>query len=98
MERKHKGKCPFCNSEMAPEVIEKNTIRRDKCKCTTCGEIIYKCRNIFCNDYAKGGLLYDEELCPPCGEGLLKAVKEFPDKYRAAIQKVVEEKNREKNN
>ncbi len=23
MERKHKGKCPFCNSEMAPEVIEK---------------------------------------------------------------------------
>ncbi|WP_220731368.1 hypothetical protein, partial [Salmonella enterica] len=80
MERKHKGKCPFCNSEMAPEVIEKNTIRRDKCKCTTCGEIIYKCRNIFCNDYAKGGLLYDDELCPPCGEGLLKAVKEFPDK------------------
>ncbi|MCS7414957.1 hypothetical protein, partial [Escherichia coli] len=34
----------------------------------------------------------------PIRERLLKAVKEFPDKYRAAIQKVVEEKNREKNN
>ncbi|ECB3955403.1 hypothetical protein CQL54_23920 [Salmonella enterica subsp. enterica serovar Newport] len=93
MGNKPKGKCPFCAAEMVPETVEKNTFRRDKCKCTSCKEIIYRCRNVlFCNDYAKGGVLYDDELCPSCGESLSKSAKEFPEKLQKIAQKVTEER------
>lgn len=66
MSVKHKGQCPFCNEIVQPKVIEENTIRRDKCLCTECSEIIYVCRSPGCQNYAKGGEHYDHELCPSC--------------------------------
>lgn len=60
------GKCPFCENKMIPEVIEHNSLRRDKCKCTECGNIIYICRAPSCKNYAKGSKFYDEEFCPDC--------------------------------
>ncbi|MCZ6145101.1 hypothetical protein O5255_27805, partial [Escherichia coli] len=31
-----------------------------------CKSIIYVCRTPGCENYAKGGHLYDDELCPSC--------------------------------
>lgn len=64
MSDKHVGTCPFCRAEMRPRVVEENIVRRDKCECTECGKTIYVCRTPGCRDYAKGGDLYDDELCP----------------------------------
>ncbi len=62
------GKCPFCNTDTRAKIIEKNTLRRDKCVCDNddCKEIVYTCRTPGCHDYAKGGEYYDDELCPSC--------------------------------
>lgn len=68
MTTKQKGKCPFCLKMVAPEIVEKNTIRRDRCKCPECGEEIYLCRSPGCHDFAKGTSVYDHELCPSCTE------------------------------
>src|SRR5215831_12960222 len=68
MEKKQKGKCPFCLNAVEPDVIEENTIRRDRCRCPECRETIYLCRSPGCHDYAKGTSVYDHELCPACTE------------------------------
>ena len=66
MTSKHKGLCPFCKAEVIPRVIQENHVRRDKCECPECKEAIYICRAPGCENYAKGGRLYDDELCPSC--------------------------------
>ena len=73
MTKKHIGKCPYCNEDVEPNVIEGNTMRRDKCQCprTECGGILYVCRTPGCHNYAKGGDMYDDELCPECTSSLL---------------------------
>lgn len=66
MSSKHAGECPYCNSTMTPILLEENAIRRDLCACSECGEKLLVCRTPGCQDYAKGGDLYDDELCPSC--------------------------------
>ena len=66
MATKHAGTCPFCKEIVNPITIEENAIRRDKCKCPSCSETIYVCRTPGCDDYAKSGNVYDDELCPEC--------------------------------
>ena len=63
---KSKGKCPFCEEDIRPLIIEENYLRRDKCQCPECEEIIYACRAPGCRNYAKGGVIWDDELCPSC--------------------------------
>lgn len=86
MARKHEGMCPFCGEVTQPIVLEKNRFRRDKCECTNCNKIIYRCRNFFCNDYAKSGIIYDDELCPACSNGLSDAASKLPGKIREAAE------------
>ncbi|MBA5202210.1 hypothetical protein [Pectobacterium aroidearum] len=66
MAKKHPGICPHCREKVTPDIIEENSIRRDKCKCPKCEGVVYVCRTPGCDDYAKGGNTYDEELCPQC--------------------------------
>ncbi len=66
MNAKQKGICPFCSKNVAAEIIEENTIRRDRCKCPECGETVFLCRTPGCHDFAKGTQVYDHELCPSC--------------------------------
>ena len=70
VKRKSKGSCPFCKEKIRPIILEENTLRRDKCKCPTCNEIIYVCRIFGCENYAKGSDIYDDELCPECAKRL----------------------------
>ncbi|WP_353396809.1 hypothetical protein [Atlantibacter hermannii] len=70
MTSKHKGICPFCKNEIIPRVTQKNYVRRDKCECPECKKDIYVCRAPGCENYAKGGSLYDDELCPSCTSGV----------------------------
>jgi hypothetical protein len=63
---KQKGKCPFCGNTVQAEIVEENTIRRDKCQCPECKELLFVCRTPGCHDYAKGTETYDHELCPDC--------------------------------
>lgn len=77
MATKQKGKCPFCSKVVSPEIVEKNTVRRDRCKCPECGEEIYLCRSLGCHDFAKGTSVYDHELCPSCTETASNAAAEF---------------------
>ncbi|WP_311418411.1 hypothetical protein [Haemophilus parahaemolyticus] len=63
---KAKGLCPFCNEFIKASTIETNYLRRDKCKCPECKNFIYICRMPGCNNYAKGGEIWDDELCPSC--------------------------------
>ncbi len=65
------GVCPFCEERTRANVIDSNTLRRDKCKCEKCNEYIYVCRTPACHNYAKGGAIYDDEFCPSC-------IKNFP--------------------
>ena len=58
------GKCPFCGECVRAKVIEENFIRRDYCECSKCNSSIYVCRYPGCDHYAKGGDMYDDELCP----------------------------------
>lgn len=66
MAAKPKGKCPFCEEAIIAEVVEENSVRRDRCACPTCKAEIYVCRVPGCHDYAKGSPVYDHELCPDC--------------------------------
>lgn len=66
MTSKHKGMCPFCKNEVVAIVIQENHVRRDKCECPECEKAVYVCRSPGCENYAKGGHLYDDELCPSC--------------------------------
>lgn len=70
VKRKSQGICPFCKEKVRPIILEENTLRRDKCQCPACNEIIYVCRIFGCQNYAKGGDIYDDELCPVCAEGI----------------------------
>ena len=63
---KHLGVCPFCSASTRPVVLEENTVRRDICECSECSEKVLVCRTPGCQDYAKGGSVYDDELCPGC--------------------------------
>lgn len=73
--KRESGYCPFCGTFAAPKILEENTVRRDKCQCLTCKNVIYICRTPGCNNYAKGGDVYDQELCPDCTRGLSNNVK-----------------------
>lgn len=66
---KHKGMCPFCKEVVVPSVLEENTVRRDKCLCPSCQNVIYVCRAPGCDNFARGGDIYDDELCPECLKG-----------------------------
>ncbi len=70
MSAKHKGLCPFCAETVQPKVLEENIVRRDKCQCPDCKNIVYVCRSPGCQNYAKGGEYYDDELCPQCTSGI----------------------------
>ncbi len=74
---KPKGKCPYCQEFMTPVVVEENAICRDKCKCSKCGEYIYICRTPGCHNYAKGGELWDDELCPECTSSVGRIAKDI---------------------
>jgi ribosomal protein S27AE len=71
MAEKHLGTCPFCKELVTPYVVEGNVIRRDKCQCPNCHKIVYVCRTPGCCDYARGGELYDDELCPSCSASVV---------------------------
>lgn len=66
MTTKQKGVCPFCLKTVSPLIVEVNYVRRDRCQCPECKEIIYLCRTLGCHDFAKGTSVYDHELCPSC--------------------------------
>lgn len=66
MANKHAGTCPYCGETVTPVLIEENRIRRDVCKCPSCGHQLLSCRTPGCQNYAKGGAIYDDELCPSC--------------------------------
>ncbi|MEQ4712047.1 hypothetical protein ABN057_07070 [Providencia alcalifaciens] len=93
MECKNEGKCPFCNESITPLIIEKNVFRRDKCQCPNCNGIIYICRGLFCQDYAKGGEIYDDELCQPCTSKLVEQLKKLPGQM---VKKIEEAKKKTK--
>lgn len=74
MANKHIGICPFCKADTAAEIIEENDFRRDMCRCTECEKTIYVCRTPGCDDYARGGSSYDDELCPQCTKNITLAL------------------------
>lgn len=69
-ETKHIGLCPFCEKKVSPFVVEENFIRRDVCECPECHKGILVCRTPGCQNYAKTGKYYDDELCPSCLKSL----------------------------
>lgn len=73
MTRKPLGQCPVCKADIRAVVVEGMTLRRDRCECPDCGASIYVCRAPGCDNYAKGGELYDDELCPSCVRGVGEA-------------------------
>jgi len=76
MASKHTGKCPFCEEAVTPTVLTENSLRRDVCRCSSCSELILICRTPGCQDYAKGGHVYDDELCPGCTAGVTSGAGE----------------------
>lgn len=70
MATKNPGICGHCRETVSPIIIEENYVRRDKCRCPKCQQDLYACRTPGCDDYAKGGKAYDEELCPGCTKAL----------------------------
>ena len=66
MANKHAGICPYCGDNVTPVLIEENNIRRDVCKCPSCEKQLLICRTPGCQNYTKGGEIYDDELCPSC--------------------------------
>lgn len=71
-ELKQKGVCPFCKELVAPEVVEKNRVGRDRCVCPNCKESVYLCRTPSCHDYAKWTESYDHQFCPACWDTIKK--------------------------
>ena len=88
MSYKHEGMCPFCKEMVSPKIIEKNTFRRDKCRCTNpdCEKIIYICRGLGCQDYAKSGVIYDDELCESCTDAFIERVKKIPEQVEKTAE------------
>lgn len=70
MNTKQKGLCPFCDANVAADVLEARTLRRDRCRCPNCEETLYVCRSPGCHNYTKGTASWDHELCPECRSGL----------------------------
>ncbi|WP_392559776.1 hypothetical protein [Orbus mooreae] len=64
------GVCPYCQEKVSARVIKKHILRRDKCECPLCLKIIYVCRYPGCHNYASGGCVYDDELCPTCAKDI----------------------------
>jgi hypothetical protein len=60
------GLCPNCKKMVRASVVEENTVRRDMCSCPACKADLLVCRTPGCDDYARGGEYYDDELCPAC--------------------------------
>jgi len=75
MSDKSKGICPFCGEQVTPIVVEENILRRDQCQCPECSGIVYVCRTPGCNNYAKGGDIWDDEFCPSCTNDVSGTVK-----------------------
>lgn len=67
-ETKHVGLCPFCEKKVSPFIVEENFVRRDVCECPECHKGILVCRSPGCQNYAKTGKYYDDELCPSCAK------------------------------
>lgn len=66
MRRKHPGICSNCRKQITPHILEQNYVIRDVCRCPNCQESILVCRTPGCDNYAKGGDIYDDELCFEC--------------------------------
>lgn len=92
MGTKDSGKCSFCGENICAKVIERNFLRRDKCRCPKCEEIIYVCRSPFCSNYTKGGILYDDELCTSCFSSLKGSAAETFEKVKSFTQEVEAQK------
>ena len=71
---KPEGKCPFCGEIVRAQVVEENYVRRDRCQCPRCAEMLYVCRMPGCSNYAKGGALWDDELCLSCTAGITDTI------------------------
>ena len=67
------GVCPFCKEKVRPNIIEENTIFRDVCECPECHGKLLICRVFGCENYAKSGKVYDDELCPCCAKNITLA-------------------------
>ena len=76
MANKHTGICPYCADNVVPILVEENTARRDICKCPSCKKGVLICRTHGCQDYAKAGSIYDDELCPGCTSSLISGTGE----------------------
>jgi len=67
-----KGNCPYCLNLVMPTCTEENILQRDVFKCPVCKARIVPCRMPGCQDYAKGGEIWDDEFCPKCFNDLPK--------------------------
>jgi hypothetical protein len=77
MANKHAGECPYCGESVTPVLNKKNVIRRDVCSCPSCSKELLICRTPGCHTYAKGGQIYDDELCPNCTSSLISGTGEI---------------------
>lgn len=57
-------------------LLQENTVRRDVCECPECKKQLLICRTPGCQNYAKGGDIYDDELCPSCTASLTSGIGE----------------------
>lgn len=65
------GVCPHCKQEITPtsqDIAEENKVRRNIIFCPNCKTKILKCMGVGCNNYALGGVYWDDSLCPDCFE------------------------------
>lgn len=76
MANKHSGECPYCSQVVTPVLLQENTVRRDVCECPECKKQLLICRTPGCQNYAKGGDIYDDELCPSCTASLTSGIGE----------------------
>ena len=65
---------PVLRGDCSRTVVEENYVRRDRCQCPRCAEMLYVCRMPGCSNYAKGGALWDDELCPSCTAGITDTI------------------------
>lgn len=70
-----KGVCPFCKEEIIPaDVVEENVVRRNIYSCPACKNEILCCCTPGCNNYTKGGKIWDDMLCPECTANIPSAL------------------------
>lgn len=72
--KKESGCCPFCGAFVAPQILEENRLKRDKCRCLNCNSTIYLCIAPGCNNYTKSGVVWDDWFCPSCTKYLSTSV------------------------